>query len=152
MSVQPPPRAAGAANPVLSLTGPLSLGDLLERAFRLYRARFGLLLLTAAIFNVPLAIVSGLLMWRFFGNYMRAIELLMNEPPGPDFNLFPFLFDSFGGFYGGLLLLSLLGVAAQAIVILSLTVQCIEALHGGSMTLAAGIRRGLRRFWPMWAW
>ena len=96
---------------------------------------------------VPLAIVSGLLMWRFFGNYVQAIELLMNEPPGPDFNLFPFLFDSFGGFYGGLLLLSLLGVAAQAIVILSLTVQCIEALHGGSMTLAAGIRRGLRRFW-----
>ncbi len=148
MSVQPPPRAAGAANPVLSLTGPLSLGDLLDRAFRLYRARFGLLLLTAAIFNVPVAIFSGLLLWRFFGNYMRAIELLMNQPPGPDFNLFPFLFDTFGGFYGGLLLLSLLGVAAQAIVILSLTVQCIEALHGGSMTLAAGIRRGLRRFWP----
>ena len=97
---------------------------------------------------VPLAIVSGLLTWRFFGNYMRAIELLMNEPPGPDFNLFPFLFDTFGRFYGGLLLLILLSVAAQAIVILSLTVQCIEALHGGSMTLAAGIRRGLRRFWP----
>ena len=148
MSVQPPPRAAGAANPALSLTGPLSLGDLLERAFRLYRARFGLLLLTAAIFVVPLAIVSGLLTWRFFGNYVQAIELLMNEPPGPDFNLFPFLFDTFGRFYGGLLLLILLSVAAQAIVILSLTVQCIEALHGGSMTLAAGIRRGLRRFWP----
>ena len=148
MSAQPPLSAGGAANPALSLTGPLSLGDLLDRAFRLYRARFGLLLLTAAIFNVPVAIFSGLLMWRFFGNYMQAIELLMNQPPGPDFNLFPFLFDTFSGFYSGLLLLSLLSLAAQAIVILSLTVQCIEALHGGSMTLAAGIRRGLRRFWP----
>ena len=151
MSVQPPPRAAGAANPVLSLTGPLSLGDLLDRAFRLYRARFGLLLLTAAIFNVPLAIVSGLLMWRFFGNYMRAIELLLNELARSGFQPVSIPVRHLWQILRWTAALSLLSVAAQAIVILSLTVQCIEALHGGSMTLAAGIRRGLRRFWPMWA-
>ena len=36
------------------LTGPLSVGDLLDRAFRLYRARFGVFLLTAAIFLFPI--------------------------------------------------------------------------------------------------
>ena len=39
------------------LSGPLTVGDLLDRAFRLYRARFGVFLLTAAIFHVPTAIV-----------------------------------------------------------------------------------------------
>lgn len=147
-----PPRADRRPEPgaqsTFPLTGPLSVGDLLDRAFRLYRARFGLFLLTAAVFTVPVAILSGLFMGSFFGNYMRAIELLMREPPGPDFNPFPFLFDLFGGFYGGMLLLTLLSAAAAAIVNLSLTAQSIEALHGGSLSLTAGIRRGLRRFWP----
>ena len=32
------------------LSGPMSVGDLLDRAFRLYRARFGVFLLTATVF------------------------------------------------------------------------------------------------------
>ena len=39
------------------LSGPLSVGDLLDRAFRLYRARFGVFLLTAAIFRAPEGII-----------------------------------------------------------------------------------------------
>jgi len=42
------------------LSGPLSIGDLLDRAFRLYRARFGVFLLTAAIFLAPAGILSVL--------------------------------------------------------------------------------------------
>ena len=148
MSVQPPPSPSNAANATFPLLGPLSVGDLLDRAFRLYRARFGLFLLTAAAFVVPVAILSGLFMGNFFGNYMRAIEFLIREPPGPDFDPFSFFSELFGGFYGGILLLSLLSAAATAIVNLSLTAQSIEALHGGSLSLTAGIRRGLRRFWP----
>ena len=147
MSVQPPPSPASAQSP-LSLTGPLTVGDLLDRAFRLYRARFGLFLLTVAVFIIPVAIMSGLFMGSFFGNYMRTLELLMREPPGPDFDPFSFLFELFGGFYGGILILTLLSVAATAIVNLSLTAQSIDALHGGGLSLIAGIRRGLRRFWP----
>ena len=148
MSVQPPPSPPNAANATFPLLGPLSVGDLLDRAFRLYRARFGLFLLTAAIFIVPVAILSGLFMGSFFGNYMRAIEFLIREPPGPDFDPFSLFSELFGGFYGGMVLLSLLSAAATAIVNLSLTAQSIEALHGGSLSLTAGIRRGLRRFWP----
>ncbi|MDE0072351.1 MAG: hypothetical protein OXO48_21755 [Caldilineaceae bacterium] len=40
------------------LSGPMSVGDLLDRAFRLYRARFGVFLPTAAIFLVPAAVFS----------------------------------------------------------------------------------------------
>ena len=46
------------ARSTFSLPGPLSVGDLLDRAFRLYRARISLFVLTAAIFCVPLAFIS----------------------------------------------------------------------------------------------
>ena len=39
------------------LTGPMSVGDLLDRAFRIYRARFGAFMLTAALFHAPAGIV-----------------------------------------------------------------------------------------------
>ena len=42
----------------LPLSGPMSVGDLLDRAFRLYRARFGTFLLTSAIFFAPVGIFS----------------------------------------------------------------------------------------------
>ena len=42
------------------LSGPMSVGDLLDRAFRLYRARFGVFLLTAATFLAPAGILSVL--------------------------------------------------------------------------------------------
>ncbi len=146
MSVQPPPPQAGTGSP-LALTGPLSVGDLLDRAFRLYRARFGLFLLTAAVFLVPISIISGIFLGRFFSNYMQTIQLLMNEPPGPEFDPFATFSDFFGGFAVAMLL-SLLSAAASAIVNLSLTAQAVEALHGGSLPLLAGIGRGLRRFLP----
>ena len=42
------------------LSGPMTVGDLLDRAFRLYRARFGPFLLTAAISLVPAGILAFL--------------------------------------------------------------------------------------------
>ena len=44
------------------LSGPMSVGDLLDRAFRLYRARFGVFLLTAAIFFFPAGIISAVVL------------------------------------------------------------------------------------------
>ena len=147
MSAQPRPFRAGAQS-TFPLPGPLSVGDLLDRAFRLYRARFGLFLLTAAIFLIPVAVISGLFMGSFISSYMQAAELLFNEAINPGFDPFSYFSDNFGGYFGGMLLLGLLSIAANSIVTLALTAQCIETLHGRSMTLAEGIRRGLRRFWP----
>ncbi len=146
MSVQPPPPQTGTGSP-LALTGPLSVGDLLDRAFRLYRARFGLFLLTAAVLLVPIAIISGIFLGRFFSNYMQTFGMLMREPPGPEFDPFATFSEFFGGFAVAMLL-SLLSAAASAIVNLSLTAQAVEALHGSSLPLLAGIGRGLRRFLP----
>ena len=118
------------------LTGPLSVGDLLDRAFRLYRARFGVFLLTAAIFLVPWAVVSIL-----------ARERLMNNV---DWNSFDD--DAFFRYIGVEMLLSTLKtLTVNRIVTLCLTTHCLQALHGNFLTFRGGIHQGLRRFWPYWS-
>lgn len=143
MRVQPQP---GSDSP-LPLTGPLTVGDLLDRAFRLYRSRFGLFLLTGAVLIAPVAIVSGIFLARFFASYMQTLDVLMREPPAAEFGPFAF-FSALSGDFAGVTLIGLLLAAAGALVSLSLTAQAAEALRDGSLSLMAGLRRGVRRFLP----
>ena len=100
-----------------------SVGDLLGYAFRLYRARFGVFVLTAAVFYIPWTVISVL----FTGAFTT----------GP-----------LSGPYGQPSLDILQSLTVGAFVTLALTVQSIEALHSRSLTVGEGIRRGLSRFWP----
>lgn len=128
------------------ISGPLSLGDLLDRAFRLYRSRFVILLLTAAIFQAPLSVVSGLLTGRFLVSYMDAIQTLMATPDGPSEAVFGALVQQMIGLGGMFALLSLIGLLVNACVTLALTAQNLAILRGESLHLGEGIRRGMRRF------
>lgn len=129
------------------LSGPLSVGDLLDRTFRLYRARFGTFLLTAAIFLVPLALVSGLLTGTFITDYLGALELLASQSGGPTEEQFSGLFTRLFGYFGALALIALLSLALGGIVTLALTAQNVAALHGRALSVGQGIRQGLGRFW-----
>ena len=95
------------------LSGPMSVGDLLDRAFRLYRARFGVFLLTAAIFLVPVWIIISLV--------------------SPDFSDVKSL------------LIILAFMLANGCTILALSARIIAELHGRSLSIGEGIRRGTRR-------
>ena len=95
------------------LSGPMSVGDLLDRAFRLYRARFGVFLLTAAIFLVPVWIIISLV--------------------SPDFS------DAKS------LLIILAFMLANGCAILALSARIIAELHGRTLSIGEGIRRGARR-------
>ncbi len=143
MRVQPQP---GSDSP-LPLTGPLTAGDLIDRAFRLYRSRFALFLLTGAVLLIPISIVFGIFLERFFANYMQTVEVLTREPSGTEFDPFAF-FPGLLGDLAGVIPLILLIAAAGAIVYLSLTAQAAEALRDGSLPLMAGLRCGVRRFLP----
>ena len=57
------------------LSGPMSVGDLLDRAFRLYRARFGVFLLTAAIFLGPVGVISAVVLMS-----VRDFSFLFSSP------------------------------------------------------------------------
>ena len=119
------------------LSGPMSVGDLLDRAFRLYRARFSHFLLTAMLFLVPWTVLSGLVVKEFHA-----------DPFSPDF---------LGGDRGpafatnlsvNTLLIVMKVLTAHGVATLALTVQCVQALHGDFPTLWWSIGRALRRFWP----
>jgi membrane-anchored glycerophosphoryl diester phosphodiesterase (GDPDase) len=129
----------------LPISGPLGLGDLLDRSFRLYRARFIPFLLTAAIFLAPLGIMSGLLSGNFITGYVDALSMLTSSPNLPADDRFYTLFGGMAGFATFVILIAILGLIANAVVTLSLTNQGIATLHEEPLAMGESIRRGLRR-------
>ena len=118
------------------LSGPMSVGDLLDRAFRLYRARFGLFLLTAAIFLVPAGVISSASLFPFVGfSFPFLVRVAFNYA----LNGRPLSVTDY--------LVVLVLVIAHGFVTLALTVQSIEALHGRPATVGESIYRKPRRLW-----
>ena len=121
------------------LSGSMSVGDLLDRAFRLYRARFGLFLLTAAIFLVPFEIISALVLEAILVGLFDG-----NDPVGSSELVF------FTDLPASAVLTAVKTLTAAGAVTLALTVQCVQSLHGSTLTVGQSVRRGLRRFWSYW--
>jgi hypothetical protein len=130
------------------IPGPLSLGDLLDRSFRLCRARFGIFVGTAAIFLVPMSIISGLLTGTFITDYMDALTALGASTASPSEEDAFRIFGGFVGFGVGMFALGVISLILNGIVTLALTSQSMAALHGEPQTVGQGVRRALSRFWP----
>ncbi len=127
---------------------PLSIGDLLDWTLRIYRARFGRLILTAAILLVPLGILSGLFTSQTMTGTFDMFLALMDNPDALNEEFFADLEsnnDAMGLFS---LLLLPFSLAANGIVGLALTRQCIATLHNEEISLGQGLTTGLRRFFP----
>lgn len=122
------------------ISGPLTLGDLLDRTFRLYRARFGLFVRTAALFLVPLALASALLTGS---SETESWQLLAGMVTG-DVTAQP---TSGGGATGWVFLLGIVSIFVNGLVVLSLARQNIDALHGESQPLGQSVRMGWKRLW-----
>ena len=70
------------------LTGPLTLGDLFDRAIRFYRAYFAELIITPLLFITPFLLLNGILQltarpaplfrWSDLANHPFAIFRLLN--------------------------------------------------------------------------
>lgn len=132
----------------LFLSSPMSLGELLDRAFRLYRARFAPLVLIAALFWIPYGIVSGLMTGNVMMGYLDFLQNMMVDPAvdAGDFSWSDIA--PITDFAGAMLITSLIGLAVQAIVTLSLVTQGAAAIHGEFPSWRASLRGGWRRFWP----
>jgi hypothetical protein len=131
----------------IAITGPLSIPELLDRTFRALRARFGVLTLSAAMVMVPLAILTVLLSGRFLTGYFELIELSMSEPTS-DLAAEEFL-GEFAGYFGAILLLSLLYMLSSTLVSLMSIHHIQRFLHGEQSTVGEGWRIALRRLLPM---
>lgn len=122
---------------------PLGIGQLLDRVFRLYRLRFGRLVLTTAIFFVPLAALSALLLGVATNSYF---DLILNAVERPTLDKEGLLFA--GGTTIGLsLLVAGLALLLGAEAFLATLAQADATVNGQEMSVGASVRVGLSRFW-----
>jgi hypothetical protein len=132
------------------ISGPLSLGDLLDRTFRLFRARVGILTLTAAILLVPVGLLSSVVTGRFMVGYMDLLQGLAVETS--PFETETALLEGMGNilsYAGWIFLISLLNMAALALASLTTSVHAVDFLHGQERTLGQGLRTAMGRFWAL---
>lgn len=123
---------------------PLGLGDLLDGAFRLYRAHFRPLTVTALLFLAPLGVLSLLLIGC---SYWELLSGVLNQPTS-EFS------DTTAGFAAlssifAFFVVGIVGFVVTLVVLLVLLVQSEAILRGTPLSLGASVRGGLRRFWPM---
>jgi hypothetical protein len=111
------------------------------------RARFGVLILSAALVMVPLGIATTLLSGRFLTGYMDLIQFSMNTPT-EEFPLEEF-FGSMAGYTGVIFLLSILSFLASTLVTLMSMHHIQRFLHGEKSTVGSSWRAAMPRLLPM---
>jgi hypothetical protein len=99
----------------MPIPGPLSIGDIIDRAFRIYRARFKPMIQTALLLLVPFAVISGVLSYFVNAQALAAAEDI----------------DAVGSLASvmGSLMLALFGWLVQGLAELALTFQAQAALR-----------------------
>jgi len=129
----------------IPFSAPMNLGQLLDRAFRLYRVRFRKLVLTAALFFVPLSIVSALLMGTAFNSYFGLLFGAMEQPAALDERT---VLQASGVTLALSLVVGFFGLILGAFAFLSLLAQADANALGRELSIGASVRTALSRFWP----
>jgi hypothetical protein len=126
-------------------SGPLGLGDLLDGAFRTYRAHFVRLTLIAALFYVPLGIVSTVLLGAVVGGYLDLLGVAVNEPFYGASGETAFRSSLF--FLFSVFTVTILNLLCSALAYLSLTAQALHLADGATLTVLQSVRHSLTHFW-----
>jgi hypothetical protein len=127
---------------------PLGLGDLLDRTFRVYRARFGVLTLTAAVLLVPIGLVSGVLTGQFMVSYVDFVEGLATSPASDPEAMLGEVAMSAAGFAGVTVLLAVVGMVGTGLVSLAATRHAVALLQSEELSVWQGLQGALSRFLP----
>ncbi len=123
---------------MLQVNRPMGLGELLDGAFRAYRAHFARLVLISAIFMVPVGVATTLLLGFTVSGFGELFFATTNESelgaaaPGA-FALLAYLGLGF------------LGYVAMSLACVSLVSFIVPMLQGEVLSVGESIRRGLRR-------
>ena len=123
---------------------PLSIGEILDRAFRLYRAHFVPLTLITAVFNVPYAIIAATIAAVTASEYQAAPGTGMLGAVDRVFRVFG---STAAAANGWTTVLQIVAVIISIVVTLALVATCARLLHGETLPLGQSIRRGTSRFW-----
>lgn len=142
-----PAIAPAGATPLIS--GPLSVGELLDRTFRILRARFGILILSAGIVLVPLGILSALLTGNFMTSYFDFVEVAMLNPDAPPDVAISQLMSGMGSYFGSMLVLYILSIIGNTFVSLIAIYHAHAELHNGPRDLRSGLRAARPHIWRL---
>ena len=127
---------------------PLTLGDLLDWTVRIYRMRFSKLVLTTAIFLVPIGLISGIINGQTMTGYLNIFLAAIQNP-----SVFPEeqFMNTMGNRQDALASLSCLlmplSLVATGMASLALTYQAIGTLRNQDATVMDGIKVAWQRFW-----
>jgi hypothetical protein len=127
----------------VQITGPLTLGEQLDRTFRILRQHIVPIMSSAALILLPAAILSVLFTGGFSSGYFGLIEDLGRgtEPVPPIATLVPWL----GFALGGGIVVTLLTQVSVALTLLVAAQHAIAANRAESLTIMQGIRLASRR-------
>ncbi len=128
-------------------SGPLSIGDLLDWAVRLYRARFGKLILTAAIFLVPIGVLSGIISGQTMTSYLQVFFQAIQDPDILSERQFLADLQGDSNMVALSYLLMPLSIAVSGLSTLALTRQALATILNEELTIGASIGQAFRRFW-----
>lgn len=141
LPLQPP-------TPQVAITGPLSISELLDRTFRILRARLGVLALTVAVVLVPLGLMMALLTGRFLVGYMGLMDAFISAAEQDDPSLMSEMVTDVAGYAGIMVLLALLNLLATALTNLAVAFHVHAFLHGNALRVGEALRLAWRRFLP----
>ncbi len=141
------PADASPATP--QITGPLGVGELLDRTFRVLRARFGVLILSAGMILIPLGIISALMTGTFMTGYLDFLEMAIANPDAPSDVMLSQMLGSMGSYLGGLLVLSILSVVGNTFVSLLAIYHAHAVLHNMPSDLRSGWAAARPHIWRL---
>ncbi|MDQ2686946.1 MAG: hypothetical protein M3Y28_03680, partial [Armatimonadota bacterium] len=121
---------------------PLSLGDIFDEAFDLYKKNIAFFALVTAVAAVPLNVLVAFVTLHWMRDLNDAAAVMDNADPMR-------LFSWFGALAGRAALISPLFVIAYGLEICALAVATSARYLGEPMTLWAAYRGALRRFFPL---
>lgn len=127
---------------------PLSIGDMLDWSIRIYRARFGKLMLTTAIFFVPLGLISGVVTGQTMTGYLNIFLAAMQNPDVMlDERALSTLSNQDGMLASLSCLLMPLSLLATGVVSLALVHQVVSTIRNEEATVKESLQIGWQRFW-----
>lgn len=128
-------------------TGPLSLGDILDRTFRLYRAHLGNLLTMGSVLMLPVAVLALIINILAPGAPVPIQQLQTGEPIMDGYLQFVSLLSGSTQVSPLAFIYQLLGGIMSMLLTLGLIVYVLDVLGGASPAVGASIRTGRSFFW-----
>ena len=136
------------SRPLPFSTRPLTIGDLLDWTIRIYRARFSKLVLSTAIFLVPVGLISGIVNGQTMTGYVNIFLAAIQNPGAfPEEQLLNTMSGRQEMLSSLACLILPLSLVATGMASLALTYHTLNTLRNQDSSIMDGIKVAWQHFW-----